>query len=278
MGIRNLVLIFSFFFLVTFSLGLPANGWAGWANSPNGNNQNSSVDLEFKEKVFKVLMENKGELLKVIQKASEENREKQLLRHVETAMEKENRINPKVDENKILYGKKDAPVTMVNYTNFMCPYCGQLKDVIEKLFSQYGYKLNLVMKILPHGGVDLKETKYFESLRILNDKAARVFVSFAFNNKNRIQKNPDKYLNGFVDKLDNRGIIEKDKFYDIVNSKQVMKIINENKKEAEELGINGTPVLVLNGVKIEGYQPISIYEKVIDELLGVVHKLKKDQQ
>jgi len=59
------------------------------------------------------------------------------------------RMNISLTGNEPVYGPADAPVTIIEFSEFECPYCGKVQPTLEKLKKEYEGKLKIVFKHLP---------------------------------------------------------------------------------------------------------------------------------
>lgn len=60
-----------------------------------------------------------------------------------------NPLKPEIDETRAMFGDKDAPVTIVEYTDFECPYCARGSETIKEVLKQYPKEVRVLIKHLP---------------------------------------------------------------------------------------------------------------------------------
>lgn len=58
-------------------------------------------------------------------------------------------VDPVDADRDHIRGPKDAPVTLVEYGDFQCPYCGQAEPVVRELLAEFGADLRFVFRHLP---------------------------------------------------------------------------------------------------------------------------------
>src|ERR1700686_1786330 len=58
-------------------------------------------------------------------------------------------LTPAVSERDHIRGPEDAPVTLVEYGDFECPYCGRAEGAIRELLSSFGDEVRYVWRHLP---------------------------------------------------------------------------------------------------------------------------------
>jgi protein-disulfide isomerase len=169
-------------------------------------------------------------------------------------------------------GKNDAPLTMVEFTDFECPFCKRFHDnvfpVLKKNYIDTG-KLKYISRNMPlpmhHHALKAAQAsscagdqgKFWEMKDIL------------FGNQNRLEG--DAIMGYAIDlKLD------AETFKTCMSDDARTKAINEEANYINSLGVSGTPTFVVGksvgdsveGRKIVGAQPIEAFESVINELLG----------
>jgi len=222
----------------------------------------ANVQPEFENKVVEVLKKNPDLLLELVNKAAQEEHEKQMMSQIEDSIK--NPVSPKIDPDRLLFGESEPKITFVEYTSFQCGFCAQSKDLIEKLFKEHDGRIGLYIKHMPHSEVGKAEAKMFEALRMHSNKAARVFFGYAYDNMSSFQENHEKAMDSFLDYAQDEGWIKKDQVLASYKSEKVKNLVQDDLNEAEKFGFTGTPAFVINGVKIEGMQDKAFFDKAIE--------------
>ncbi len=164
-------------------------------------------------------------------------------------------------------GNKDAKVTLVEYSDFQCPFCGQAYKTIENdVVKQYGDKIRIVYKNFPLPNHPWAENAAIAGLCAFDqgNDAFWTFYHAFFDNQSTITTDniKDKAMSFAASaKLDTK------KFEDCYDKKLTLPQIKADMAEAQSLGITGTPLFIVNGHSISGVQPFSAFQKVIDEEL-----------
>lgn len=157
-------------------------------------------------------------------------------------------------------GRVDAKVTLVEYSDFQCPYCAKGSDIIHDLQKKYGDKLKIVFKNYPlpfhnHAKVaaeaglcaNEQNTKYFWKLH-----------DYMFKNQDKLDQ----------DNLVKAGAeigLNKDQFEKCITSHKYQQKVEESVAEGQEIGVKSTPTFFINGQLINGAQPIEVFADLIDE-------------
>ncbi|HVU03832.1 MAG TPA: thioredoxin domain-containing protein [Polyangiaceae bacterium] len=142
-------------------------------------------------------------------------------------------------------GPKDAPVTIVEWADFQCPYCGAAAPVLDKLPEQYPGNVRLVFKNYPL------------SIHEHSEVAARGAVAAGKQGKfwemhHLLFANQESGLDrDVVVKLAKSIGLDEKKFNADMDSEAVADAVNRDRKQAEKLELKGTPMIYVNGRHFE---------------------------
>ncbi|HLD74958.1 MAG TPA: thioredoxin domain-containing protein [Bdellovibrionota bacterium] len=188
----------------------------------------------------------------------------------ELAAEREGEFkNPKKPEvlaERAIAGSNSAPITIVEYSDFQCPYCSRGYDTIKKVQQKYGDRVRVIYKHLPleNHPLAMPAAKYFEAIALQDTKKAYQFHDKLFENQDKLNIQKEKYLESVAQAL---GINMK-KLKQDLNSEIVRKRIEADAVEARKFSFTGTPGFLVNGVSIRGAYPLSEFESVIERHLA----------
>jgi len=172
-------------------------------------------------------------------------------------------------------GNKDAKVTVVNYDDFECPFCSRVHATLfPGLFKEYGDRILFVYKDYPieeihpwamHAAVDAN------CLGAQNGDAYWEYADYLHNNGNAIggQKTPE----GWNAELDKLATLQAQKHnLDIPKLQACLKAQDEQAvrasiREGENLGVEATPTMFVNGQKLDGAVPAEDIRTAFDRAL-----------
>jgi protein-disulfide isomerase len=158
-------------------------------------------------------------------------------------------------------GPVGAPVTVIEFSDFQCPYCGRIQPTMQRLRLKYGEKLRVAFKQLP---LAMHQHAHFAAEAALCAGEQGKFWEmhdWMFANQTRIA--PDAVKAAAVElKLDPGA------FGKCLDAKAMAGKVDDDMKVAESLGITGTPAFLVNGRLIEGAQPFEAFEEVIEDELA----------
>ena len=208
------------------------------------------------------------EILEALQKAAKnaqeemgKKREEDEKKKLEESFDKPLMANIRSDES--IRGPKEAPITLVEYSDFECPFCSRGYETVQALMKKYDGKIRFIYKHLPLSFHDkaMISSQYYEAIRLQDEKKA-----FAFHDE--IFKNQKKLQNGvaFLDATAKAVKADMAKLKKDLNSEAVTRRIQEDMKEAEGFGMQGTPGFLLNGVPVRGAYPTEYFVNLVEEL------------
>jgi len=168
------------------------------------------------------------------------------------------------------WGDADAPVTIVEFSDFQCPFCSRVEPTLKQIRDTYGKKkVRIVWKNQP--------LPFHQNARPAAEAAEAVFNlggndafwkwhDTAFQNQQAL--NDDNYA-----KWARAAGVDVAKFKQAISSKKYSAKIDEDMALGTKLGATGTPAFRINGVTLVGAQPFDKFKEVIDAQLGEANKL-----
>jgi len=184
-------------------------------------------------------------------------------RRVETEMS--NPLQPDLSHG-VYFGNPSAPITIVEYTDFQCPYCRQEHPVIVELFKRYGDKVRLVVKDMPmpfHPRA-MPAARIFEAVAMQDASKAPKFYDIMYDQQDRLISEGDRFLDETVRSLG----LDVARARRDAASATVAARIAADVAEAQRFGITGTPGFLVNGVLLQGAYPVDAFARIIDRQLA----------
>ncbi len=221
--------------------------------------------------VFNAIKKNPKQFIEVVneaaRKAQEESRGDEE-KAESTRMEEEFKSpkSPKVDEARVIFGPKTAPITIVEYSDFECPYCTKGYENLKEVRKMYGDKVRIVFKHLPldFHPMAMPAAKYFEAMAMQKPDQVEKFHDEIFENQRELKEKKEEFLKSTAKKLGaDVARLAKDAESDAVKAK-----VAADMEEAKSFGFSGTPGFLINGVSLKGAYPPQFFQKIIDRHLG----------
>ncbi|MDG2303140.1 MAG: thioredoxin domain-containing protein [Candidatus Binatia bacterium] len=164
-------------------------------------------------------------------------------------------------------GPADAPVTIVEYSDFQCPFCAKgYKIIEEEVLPAYEGKIRFAYKHLPlpfHNWAEPGAVA-MECIRQQSPEGAWLVYEQMFKqqkavNLQNVKAKAMEFAGAGVDKA---------KYDTCYDNKETVAAVRAQKAEAASLGITGTPSFVVNGRLVKGAQPAAKFKAIIDDELA----------
>jgi Na+/H+ antiporter NhaA len=153
-------------------------------------------------------------------------------------------------ERDHIRGPEDAPVTLLEYGDFQCPYCGQAEQVIRELLSSHGDDVRYVWRHLPLNDVHPRAQMAAEA-----SEAASVQGKF-WEMSDVLLNHQDELSLGDLARYAEELQLDVDRFTDELRRREYAPRISEDVASADESGVSGTPTFFINGRRHYGVYDI----------------------
>ena len=160
-------------------------------------------------------------------------------------------------------GKADAKVTIVEFSDFQCPFCSRGAEIMGQLKKKYGDKIKVVFKHFPLPFHTMAPLASEAALCAEEQKKGNFWklhdLMFA-DQQNLLQ-------GGLVEKAKKIGINEAE-FSKCLNSRKFKKVVDADMALGQKVGVKSTPTFFVNGKMVNGAQPVEVFSEIIDEDLA----------
>ena len=158
-------------------------------------------------------------------------------------------------------GPADAPVTIVEFSDFQCPYCQRAQPVLRSIAEKYPEKVRIVYRHLPLESIHPQARAGAEASACAADGGRFwEYHDLLFANP-RAMSQPD--LRRYAEQVG----LEAEAFDACLSSRKHAAAIDADVREASAVGITGTPAFVVNGIVLFGLQSEEALDEVIQEEL-----------
>jgi protein-disulfide isomerase len=161
-------------------------------------------------------------------------------------------------------GPKDALVTIVEFSDFQCPYCKQATETLKRLQQNYGSQIRLVFKHLPLP-VHPQAFKAAQAAVCAGEQGKfweyhdRLFAAKDLS---------DGSLAAIAEAID----LRKGDFKKCLDSEASRAAVLKDMQEARRLDVHGTPTFFINGRPLKGVKSINDFENTINQELRASQK------
>jgi protein-disulfide isomerase len=159
-------------------------------------------------------------------------------------------------------GAAKAPVTIVEFSDFHCPFCRQVLPTLTQLDSKYGKKIKLVFRDFPIESLHPGATKAHEAARCANEQGK----FWAYHDK--LFDSPPKSSPEIFKELARQVGLDTTGFDTCLDSGKYQAAITKDIEEGNRAGVTGTPAFFINGRIISGAQPVEAFARIIDDELS----------
>ncbi|HYV47968.1 MAG TPA: thioredoxin domain-containing protein, partial [Myxococcaceae bacterium] len=172
-------------------------------------------------------------------------------------------------EDSPALGKTSAPITLVEISDYQCPYCGRANATIQQLQKDYGDKLRLVMKENP-----------LDSIHPFARGAAKAALAAGVQGKywpmhDKLFENQRSLDQASLEKYAAELGLNVDRFKKDQNDPKWDQVIARDQGLAQQLQATSTPQFFVNGRHISGARELNVFKGIIDEELTKVDAMLK---
>ena len=168
-------------------------------------------------------------------------------------------------------GNPRATVTIVEFSDFQCPFCQRAYSVVKELLSKYEGKVKLAYRDFPLRQAHPGSQRAAEAARCAGEQGKFwEYHDLLFSTSQEVHR---------AEWIENARTLKLDEtlFETCLSSGKFKPQIEEDLQAGRNAGVTGTPAFFINGILISGAQPASAFEKVIEaELTSLVGKQAAD--
>jgi protein-disulfide isomerase len=162
--------------------------------------------------------------------------------------------------NAPVRGKADAPVTMIEFSDYQCPFCRRAEQTVDLIREQYKDRLKIVFKDFPlpfhprampsaiAARCAGEQGKYWE----YHDKL--------FAESGLEQADFDRYAKDLG--------LDTNRFTECLKSERPREAVQADVEQGKSVGVSGTPAFFINGRLLSGAQPPEAFREIINEELA----------
>lgn len=175
---------------------------------------------------------------------------------------------PTIDYNKVhnlpigksvVKGDPKAPVTVVEFSDFQCPYCARLQPTLREVLKAYPKEVKLVYKHFPLSFHKLAKNAAKASEAAREQGKFWEMHDIIYENFNKLT---DKSFDEFATKLG----LDMEKFKADYASTKYDKMIQDDINLGRQVGVTGTPSLFMNGKRMQR-RSVDDFKQAIDKII-----------
>jgi protein-disulfide isomerase len=172
-----------------------------------------------------------------------------------------------ITDSDHIRGDKNAPITLIEFSDFECPYCSRLFPTMEALLDKYEGKIRLVYKHFPLTSIHPEAVPAAEASECANDQGK--FWEY----HDALYENQSELADGYYSELAKTLGLNTTQFDECFNSRKYQDKVSAQAVEAQAAGGKGTPYTVMvdadgNKTPLNGAIPQASFEAAIDQALA----------
>ena len=165
-----------------------------------------------------------------------------------------------------LRGRADAPVMIVEFSDFQCPFCRKIQPTLKNLLAKYEGKIGLAYRDFPLRGMHGQAELGAESSRCASEQGK--FWEY----HDLLFANPDKLNRVGLLELAHSAKLDEGQFASCLSSGKHRAEVEKDLQDGIRAGVMGTPGIFINGTPLSGAQSESAFERVIESELAKSEK------
>jgi protein-disulfide isomerase len=166
------------------------------------------------------------------------------------------RIEVSADDDPF-QGPENAPVTLIEFTDFQCPYCGRARPVVQQILDTYGDKVRYVVRDFPLN-FHANAKKAAEAAHCAGDQGKY----WDFNKK--LWEYQSALENADLKKYAQDLNLDAAKFAECLDGGKYSAEVDKDISDGAKAGVSGTPSFFINGQMITGARPFEHFQEIID--------------
>ena len=160
-----------------------------------------------------------------------------------------------------LRGNPKAPVMIVEFSDYQCPYCHQVEPTVKEVLTKYGDKVSLSYRDFPLTAIHSQAMIAAEASRCAEEQGKFWEYHDQLFTASKLEKDSlIEYARNL--KLDDK------QFESCLTSEKYKADIDKDAQEGKKAGVTGTPGFFINGVALSGSQGQDAFARVIDDELA----------
>jgi protein-disulfide isomerase/peroxiredoxin/uncharacterized membrane protein len=195
----------------------------------------------------------------------------------------EERFNLELPAHAPILGNPEAKVTVVEFSDFQCPFCKRLSGTVHRLVEEYPKDVRVAFLNFPMKK-ECNATDIAKSMHPMACLAAQAAYCAGKQGKfwelhDLMFARQSKLGGKELVRLAKRAGLDDSSFRSCVNDPATLEAVKLDSQVGGSVGVSGTPALFVNGRRLIGAQPIEVLRRVIDaELAGETGALDLELQ
>ncbi|MET9783946.1 DsbA family protein [Nocardiopsis alba] len=175
-------------------------------------------------------------------------------------------------DDPMALGEADAPVVLVAYSDFACPYCAKwAQETQPELVERYveSGDLRIEWREFPYLG-ELSQTLSVGAVAAGEQEAFWEYQEAVFERQEEIKSSDDP--DGILDEIVEGLGLDADRFHEAMEADRSGIAVGHDFVEGQQIGVSATPAFIVNGDPIMGALPLDVFVRSVDTALAVAEE------
>ncbi len=167
-------------------------------------------------------------------------------------------------------GPADAPITIVEFSDYECPFCQRAEPALWKLVETYPEEVRWVYRHFPLAGLDSSASKAAEAT-VCAQRQGKFWElhRIVFANTRKLSRQSLQTYAG-------QAGLNLEQFSICMDQGQAAEVVRRDLQEGEAVGVTGTPAFFLNGIPFSGALPFEEFHRMVQEELSRIEASTED--
>ena len=176
-------------------------------------------------------------------------------------------VDVSADDDPVL-GEKDAPVTIIEFSDFQCPFCERFySQTLEQIKTNYidTGKVKLIYRDFPLDSIHPMAQKAAEAAECADEQGKY------WEYHDKLFQNQEEWVTTGISKLKEyaKGLsLDSSKFDKCLDDGKYEDEVAKDFQDGAQAGVQGTPSFFINGKQLSGAQPFAAFQQAIDAELA----------
>ncbi len=162
-------------------------------------------------------------------------------------------------------GPEDAPVVLVDFSDYQCPYCRKFAlETLPVLLERFKGKIRYVYRDFPLESIHPYALKAAEAANCAGEQGRYFdYHDLLFERQSEWSSGVNESFLRYAEELG----LDLAAFRECLESGRYEQEVRKDLQDGMRAGVRSTPTLFINGIPVEGAQPVEVYESIIQEEL-----------
>jgi protein-disulfide isomerase len=175
---------------------------------------------------------------------------------------------PAISSSDFVLGDVNVPVTVIEYSDFQCPFCGKFFKEIESVLREKYIKTGKVKFIYRNFAFLGQESLWAATAARCAGEQNKFWEYHDYLYSNQKGENQNTFSKDNLKKIASVFSLDRGKFDTCLDSDKYLEAVQEETKKGGEAGVSGTPATFVNGILYPGALPVATFTQIIDAELN----------